>query len=359
MMKSLLVIMLLLGKLTCPAQDQLDNYLKDHHHAFSVDSGFSQHTTEILEQKLARYRIVFLGEGGSHYLRFYEPLQFVWLRFLSDHFGMTHFLLETGHSADILLNRYMQTGDTFHLPKSRSARNNAFLTAALSFNQRKPDGKKIVPLGIDFERPSSYLRALKLLIPGQEPAPNIASAVNLIRTSNETLNSCDYILSINKVLKKALNSHRDSFKSYLKDGFDDFEYIILNNGSCLDVRKNRNANMAETVLLFDKKFNDRMYYGQLGMAHTILTHKTTASILNNRPEFKDLVCVVNTYCYNCSTQEEAVSNWQLKMIEKDILDKLLKYCVGDFTLFDFIDDNPAIEKMRKYGQFLIIAKNQR
>jgi len=32
---------------------------------------------------------------------------------------------------------------------------------------------------------------------------------------------------------------------------------------------------------------------------------------------------VNTLCYNCSTKEEEVSNWQLHKIEEDILKNLL------------------------------------
>ncbi|MDB5253439.1 MAG: hypothetical protein JWP27_2608, partial [Flaviaesturariibacter sp.] len=70
-------------------------------------------------------------------------------------------------------------------------------------------------------------------------------------------------------------------------------------------------------------------------------------------------CVINTYCYNCTTEKESVSNWQLHKLEKEILEKLLPYCVSDFTLFDFSSDAKVIRKFRDVGQFLIIAKNQR
>lgn len=359
-MKFLLITILVFFTSISYAQDPLDNYLKDdHYYAFTLDTGFNQHTAERLKQKLSNYRLVLLGEGGSHYLQFYEPLLFVWVGFLSEHFGMTHFFLETGHSSDILFNYYLQTGDTMCLPKQRSPRNNTFLRGVFNFNQHQANSKKLIPLGIDFERANSYLRAIKLLIPNTEPPKNIESIIKFIRTSNDTLNSCDYIFSFNKRLSTALKSNRDSFKQYLQERFDDFEWVVLNNASCFDVRKNRNASMAENALRFDKKFSEALYYGQLGMAHTVLANKTTASIINSSPEFKNRVCVVNTYCYNCTTNEEAVSNWQLNKIEKEILNKLLKYCVSDFTLFDFTEDSPVTRRFREFGQFLIIAKNQK
>ena len=93
-------------------------------------------------------------------------------------------------------------------------------------------------------------------------------------------------------------------------------------------------------------------------AHTILKNKVAATIINNSPKFKDKVCVINLYCYNCSTYKEQVSNWPLKKIEKDILEYFLPYCSSDFTLFDLSDDIELTKKYSDYGQYLIIAKNQ-
>ena len=95
------------------------------------------------------------------------------------------------------------------------------------------------------------------------------------------------------------------------------------------------------------------------MAHSRLSYGGTATYLNNSTNFKNKVCVINTYCYNCLTPQEQVSNWQLNKIENDITNQLLKYCTTDFTLFDFTDESKQTEKYRKYAeQFLIIAKNQ-
>ena len=94
------------------------------------------------------------------------------------------------------------------------------------------------------------------------------------------------------------------------------------------------------------------------MAHSILLYKNTASYINNAQKFKNKVCVINTYCYNCSTKEEQILNWLLHKIEEDILKQLLKYCTTDFILFDFSESNEITKKFRAYGQFLIVAKNQ-
>lgn len=94
------------------------------------------------------------------------------------------------------------------------------------------------------------------------------------------------------------------------------------------------------------------------MAHTILKNKVAAAIINNSPKFKGKVCVINLYCYNCSTDNEQVSNWPLKKIENDILEYFLPYCNSDFTLFDLSENIELTEIYSSYGQYLIIAKNQ-
>lgn len=105
-------------------------------------------------------------------------------------------------------------------------------------------------------------------------------------------------------------------------------------------------------------YNDNIYYGELGMAHTILKNKVAASLINDLPQFKDKVCVVNLYCYNCTTEKEKVSNWPLKKIDNDIQKYFLPLCVSDFTLFDLSENSELTKKYRDYGQFLIIAKDQ-
>ena len=174
-MKFLSVFILIFSTLTVLAQDDSTNYLETHHYSFSLDKGFDNQASDILKQKLQNYKLVILGESGSHYLQFYNPLRFFFIKFVSEHFGMTHFLMETGHSTDILWNKFLETGDTAYLS----------------------------------------------------------------------------------------------------------------------------------------------------------TYKNPSSIK---------------------------SNWQLKKIERDILNELLKYCKTDFTLFDFMQENKQTGKYRKYGQFLIIAK---
>ena len=164
-------------------------------------------------------------------------------------------------------------------------------------------------------------------MPNKKSSDKINTAIELIAKSNDTITDCGYVQSLNSRIKDILSKNKEDFKNYFNAKYSDFTKIIENNGSCSDAFKNRNKNMAANFLSYD----------------------------NN---FKDKVCVINTYCYNCTTTEEDVSNWQLHKIEKDILQKLLQYCTSDFTLFDFSDINEATDKFRKYGQFLIIAKNQ-
>ena len=117
--------------------------------------------------------------------------------------------------------------------------------------------------------------------------------------------------------------------------------------------------MAENFLALDREITAPVYYGEFGMAHTILkNHRLLASIINDSAPFKNKVAVINLYCYNCTTPEEGASNWALNGIEKDILRYFLPLCEGDFTLFDLSGSDPVVAPYRAYGQFLIVAKGQ-
>lgn len=358
MTKLITLFILTLLSLTIHAQTDINQYLKTHHYSFTLDKGFDQVTIDTLEQKLGNYKLVILGEGGSHFLKFYEPLRFVWVKFLSKHFGLTNFFLEFGHSSDILCNKFLQTGDTSFLPKARFTSIKTFWNRLYSYNTTQPKSEQVKSFGIDFERTHSYCEALKLLLPNYDPPVKIKETIELIKNSNDTLNDCDYVVALNSKLKEAINDNPTYFQEYFSTNFDDIKQIVFNNGSCKDAQKNRNKNMTENFLSFDKKENDKIYYGQLGMAHTILKNKNTTSYLNDNSKFKNKVCVINTYCYNCSTPEEQVSNWQIHKLEKDIFEYFLPYCNSDFTLFDLTDNIELTKKYREYGQFLIIAKNQ-
>ncbi len=54
--------------LTVSAQNDIDGYLKNHHYAFDLESGFDKATQDTLSKKLAPYNVVVQAEGGSHAL---------------------------------------------------------------------------------------------------------------------------------------------------------------------------------------------------------------------------------------------------------------------------------------------------
>jgi hypothetical protein len=349
------LLTLILGAFITPlhAQDDLTKYLLAHNYSFSLEKGFDQRTSDTLQERLAGYKLLIQGEGGSHDLKFYSRLEPVWLSLLSSRFGLTRFFNEAGNSAALLYNQYLQTGDTSLI----FVKDKTLWKPVYTFNATLPPEKKLTLFGIDFESRRAYIRGLKSILPKSAPPQQIAASIDLVKNAFDTLEDCSYIISINEKLKKSLANNKQSFIDFFGDRYEYFERIILNRGSCGDSVKNRNPDLAANFLSFDTKWNARMYYGQLGMAHTMLLYRNAASMINNSPKFKDKVCVVNTYCHNCITAQ-GVSNWPLQKIEKDILDHFLPLCSSDFTLFDLSGDNVVIKKYKPYGQFLIIAKNQ-
>jgi hypothetical protein len=294
------------------------------------------------------------GEGGSHFLDLYHKLPFIWISFLQKNFGLTHFFLEAGHSSAVLLNQFLKTGDTsFIFVKEKK-----FWKRVYEYNSSLSADQQLHYFGIDFERASSFVKALQFILPASEPSPEIAPAIGSIRSASGSINDCNYVIGLNKPLKRSLKGGQQEYEKYFGDRFDDFKRIVSNNGDCNDRFKNRNKNMADNFLSFDALFGRPVYFGELGEAHTVLTNKNTAILINSSDKFRNKVCVINLYCYNCTTEVETVSNWPLKAIEKDIIEELLPYCYSPFTLFDFSEQNELTKKFRSFGQFLIVATDQ-
>lgn len=338
------------------SQDGLNEYLSSHQYPFSLQEGFDARTSAMLKEKMGNYKLILQAQGGSHYLHMYTSLAPLWLSFLNKHFGATVFFNEAGHSASIVYNRFLQTADTSLLV----FRSKELIKKLYQMNQSLPENRRLKFHGIDFESPRSYVLALQLIMPATQPPTEITSSIALIKNADPALPECDYVTDINKKLKKELSRHTKSFMDFFGGKFRDFERIIMNEATCNDTRKNRNPNLAANFLSFDKEFQQRMYYAELGGAHTMLSRQATAaSIINESDQFKNKVCVVNMYCANCTTVEEGpASNWSFGNIEKDIAKYFLPFCKSDFTLFDLTGDDPLIKKFQAYGQFLIVARNQ-
>src|SRR6267154_2178500 len=91
-------------------QNDLSTYLGAHHYSFSLEKGFDQALSDTLRKKLSGFRLILQAEGGSHDLQLYNRLEFVWLQYLQQRFGLTHFIGESGHASAVLFNRFLQTG---------------------------------------------------------------------------------------------------------------------------------------------------------------------------------------------------------------------------------------------------------
>lgn len=351
-----LFIMASLLGLSAHAQSDVDAYLASHHFAFSLDSGFDAQTQDTLKAKLKSYRLVLEAEGGSHYLGFYTRLPTVWLRFLYQNFHTRHFFFESGYSMQVCTEAFLRTGDTAYL----SVRNKRFWKDWRSDNLARPDTDRLVAWGIDFERSPLYIRALQYIFPHTDPPTAISSVVAGVKGQSDTLKDCKIVKALTKSLLSSLQKNEDAWKQYLgAAAFGDFVMMITNPGACDDALKNRNQHMATRFLAFARAQPEalygqpaEMYYGELGEAHTVLNHSGVfGNLVNAAPGFEGKVATVNLYCYQCTTQVEAVNNWPIRDIEKDILTHFIPYCKPGFTLFDLT----GLEKYRAYGSFLIIA----
>ena len=108
----------------------------------------------------------------------------------------------------------------------------------LKLNSTLPDDRRVKFFGIDFNRPRSYFKALKKIIPNKPSPENIRGSIELIKSASESLRDCSYIIDFNANLKKNLTTNKPDYVSYLGKSYNDFERIVMSKGTCNDVYKN-------------------------------------------------------------------------------------------------------------------------
>ena len=338
--------------LTARAQPDPSAWLRSHHYAFDPAAGFEGPLADTLARELSTFHLILQAEGGSHYLTLYDTLQLAWLKFLNQRRGLTCFIGESGTSEAVLFNHYLQNPDS----SLKKLRKRFFFENLYKFNSTLSASHQLYFAGIDFERPVTYMPALKALLPPTPPPATIIAAIGLIKQSPDSGYDCDATIAFNKKLKSSLDAAEPAYRDYLGKSYPDFEKIVRNNGSCKDALRNRNPHMADNFLALDKTTNADVYFGEFGEAHTILKNRVLASLIARNERFHDKVAVINLYCQDCSNTREGNSNWPFREIEADIQRYFLPLCDSDYTLFDLSGDAPEIARYKAYGQWLIVSK---
>jgi len=74
MKKCLVFLISIVCVLRGGAQVAISSYLDNHHYSFTLEKGFDKETASMLKERLANYRLIIQGEGGSHDLIIYNRL---------------------------------------------------------------------------------------------------------------------------------------------------------------------------------------------------------------------------------------------------------------------------------------------
>ncbi|NIG54264.1 hypothetical protein [Chitinophaga sp. Cy-1792] len=323
------------------AQTSPAAYFGNHHYAFDPVSGFD--APAAVASRLQPYKVILLGQGGSHFLPAYDELRVPLLQFLHQQLQVNDIFLEFGSTAALLYNDYLTTGN-LSLIKPVKMPSWQMCWEKLH-DWRQTDKVPLHVYGIDFERPSPYLKALRT------DFPELMTAIPELKALPDTLQqlACQDIAHINKVLQKS-SSAKSAKDIWLR-------LIIENPGSCNDKMKNRNRNMYRQFLRIDSITKASRYFGELGNAHTVKSARNFSWQLDHAPGYENQVAVINTWCQGCTTEVEPVSNWQLAGIEK-LIPLLMPWCTSKYTFFDFTSetDLPEVKKLRTSGEFLLIVR---
>lgn len=242
------------------------------------------------------YNVYLLGE--NHAISKNTDIKLNFIKFLHKNYGVRYMIDESGYCDTIMLNRFLQTGDTSILEKKIESFKHTFsytkeiydfYIKLYEFNQTLPENEKIIMIGIDVQHNwKNGLNIIKLLIDKNKEMPDVVKSVfDTINTEELNHNEMKSVLDI-------VNKNESQFKQYFGDNYLDFyfglrsiwqsmEFYVDDDFSLRERFIHENISDLYTMLDMDKCF------GMFGGAHTMLNgtfdeDKNLAQYLNTEFE---------------------------------------------------------------------------
>jgi hypothetical protein len=283
--KLFFTLYILINTLCCTFQPNNLSYLKSNQE--TIDS--KKPVYKILDDSFYKNQVFFLGE--SHGIA--KNFEFEFLKNLKAKTNFKYILAENTYSNTLLLNKYLETGNTDYLKEVLSNAKGTFFYSReelqrwkniYQLNQTIQPKDRLKVLGIDIEHNvfQSLNTICKIATEKNSKKASNNKLYSLIFNCNKKLNSeqekLKFIGNSEILLSEIINDFQKNQKYYqdiFKNDYFTFLYLLENTNSVFFCAKNKQKNQCRDEKMFENfqklvkhyKLEDQVFYGVWGYAH--------------------------------------------------------------------------------------------
>lgn len=344
-------------------------YMKENKIDFTLDDDMDALKAIDFEN----YNVYLLGE--NHAIDKNADMKLNFIKFLYKNYGVRYIIDESGYCDTIMLNRFLQTGDTSILEKiiesfkrtfSYTKENYDFYIKLYEFNQSLPENEKIVIVGIDVQHNwKNGLNVIKLLTDESKEMPDIVKSV--FDTINKEGLNHDEMKSVLDIVDK----NEFQFKQYFGENYLDFYFGIRSIWQSMEFYVEEDFSLRERFIhenISDlyAMFDMQKCFGMFGGAHTMLNgtfdeDKNLAQYLNTefepaRNKVLSIMCMYENSCYMDKYTGASISVYP--NYGKTLNKVLAEAVIGDYGIcpvgeIKFYDDSTLSDMF----QYMLCVKN--
>jgi len=342
------------------AQDtlRLHEYLQRHRYTIDFTS---DHAFSMLPQLMNGKNVLVLGEGGNHELSMYATLKPALVNQLAKQ-NLKYFLIESGRTTAFFMNNYLHDGYN-DCPKYMER----FCDLCNRMKPATQAGSTFKVVGIDFEFTWDFHESMQYLLGNValDKCPHARALITeLLDTGYMAFSYADFYKFGKFYREKQEQLYADSsaIRTELGDKYADLLYF-LSNPNVTRPNKDRNGALAQNLLAEIMPLDtSAVYFLSTGIAHSLPCESYSAihKALKNE-ELRSRTIVMNVHCEQCAVQGKAMTGRSpMKFLnEEDIKACLSNAANAEIVLFDLSALPPEYDNIKKYGDLLLFARNQR
>ena len=359
------------------SQTQEIDYLDEHRTSLNINNNNNFKGFHPLEKALDSHQVFLLGE--LHRKTFNYKIQMKMVRYFHQRAGVRHILLEYGHSMGVMVNRYLDSGDSEVLEQIRFltyAEDDFFnfLKQLYRFNSHLPEEDRIHVAGIDLEaQPAVALHVLHSWLPDQPPPPGLDSIIHVLQTFNKKKQfSFREALALHQGILDLARNKPGELRKYLGDQAENWskvltsmavrnEYILQRKADPRKAMHYRENYLLKHFQELLAQFPNEKFFGQIGQLH-VLNEPIEGwadlgmwESLAHRLQTQEKVAVCSmVYFY-----KEGYTKLDGALFGQSMVDGLIKNSIQHVNLYDLTaPDCPYPGNARKFHYIIVNGYRQ-
>lgn len=365
-----LTILTILICTSCAVMSSSNENDKPEYYQIAVDKTITK-DLKVLDKDLEGKEIIFTAE--FHGMKSNMELELKFFKYLKEKTNFKYYLCELSYAQGLMLNKFLETGDTDILDKLFIHYKGTYAYTKDSYNRwlqlyeynKKLSAEdKIKIIGVDVEHQYEYaIRVIKELLPNDAPPADIKENI--------------YILKLNKVNNKIIKTIHDDmlakediYRSYLGEKYFDVEMILRNIKNLFFVKENldlfnarRDTVMYENFIDIYNTIEKGIFYGQWGHNHTYQAEeggiKWFATYLEE-DKFKDKILTIAYTYNNCEFMNlDGKGGYTVKSFDTFSGYDLPNADEKTAVLFNIQDSSSLFHDSAKYFQYILVISDSK